>query len=119
MTSPENLALNSEDVENLRRRYLHYIPHADALGLDNSFFDQAQIRFAGRIRLREHFRCMPEIIQFSNNLCYQAEPLVPLRQYGSQRLTPPVLTRHVPDGYAKGSGDRVVNQPEADAIVDQ
>jgi very-short-patch-repair endonuclease len=61
---------------------------------------------------------MPEIIQFSNTLCYPAEPLVPLRQYGSKRLTP-VLTRHVPDGYAKGTGDRIVNQPEADAIVDQ
>jgi len=88
------------------------------MGVDNSFFDQAQIRFAGRIRLREHFRCMPEIIQFSNTLCYQAEPLVPLRQYGRQRLTP-VIARHVPDGYAKGTGDRVVNRPEADAIIDQ
>jgi very-short-patch-repair endonuclease len=116
--SPESVGLDRSAVDALRQRYIRDLPHWDAMGVDNSFFDQAQIRFAGRIRLREHFRCMPEIIQFSNNLCYQAEPLVPLRQYGSQRLTP-VLTRHVPDGYAKGSGDRVVNQPEADAIVDQ
>ncbi len=116
--SPESVGLDRSAVDALRQRYITDLPHWDAMGVDNSFFDQAQIRFAGRIRLREHFRCMPEIIQFSNNLCYQAEPLVPLRQYGSQRL-PPVLTRHVLDGYAKGSGDRVVNQPEADAIVDQ
>lgn len=116
--SPESVGLDRSSVDALRHRYIRDLPHWDAMGVDNSFFDQAQIRFAGRIRLREHFRCMPEIIQFSNNLCYQAEPLVPLRQYGSQRL-PPILTRYVQEGYAKGSGERIVNRPEADAIVDQ
>jgi very-short-patch-repair endonuclease len=116
--SPESIGLDRTAVDALRQRYIKDLPHWDAMGVDNSFFDQAQIRFAGRIPLREHFRCMPEIIQFSNTLCYPAEPLVPLRQYGSQRLTP-VLTRHVLDGYAKGTGDRIVNQPEADAVVDQ
>lgn len=116
--SPESVGLDREAVDSLRQRYIRDVPHWDALGVDNSFFDQAQIRFAGRIRLREHFRCMPEIIQFSNNLCYQAEPLIPLRQYGVERLVP-VVTRHVRDGYAKGLGDRIVNRPEAEAIVEQ
>ncbi|MCL5746182.1 MAG: AAA domain-containing protein, partial [Acidobacteria bacterium] len=116
--SPESVGLDRGAVDSLRQRYIKDLPHWDALGVDNSFFDQAQIRFAGRIRLREHFRCMPEIIQFSNNLCYQAEPLVPLRQYGTERVVP-VVTRHVADGYAKGTGDRVVNRPEAEAIVEQ
>jgi len=114
--SPESVGLDRGSVDALRQRYIKDLPHWDALGVDNSFFDQAQIRFAGRIRLREHFRCMPEIIQFSNSLCYQGEPLVPLRQYGSHRLTP-VLTRHLQDGYAKGTGDRVIYQPEAEAIA--
>jgi very-short-patch-repair endonuclease len=116
--SPESIGLDRVAVDALRQRYIRDLPHWDAMGVDNSFFDQAQIRFSGRIRLREHFRCMPEIIQFSNKLCYQGEPLVPLRQYGSDRLAP-VITRHVQDGYAKGTGDRVINQPEAEAIVDQ
>lgn len=116
--SPESVGLDRDAVNSLRERYIRDLPHEDALGVDNSFFEQAEIRFSGRIRLREHFRCMPEIIQFSNNLCYQAEPLVPLRQYGAGRLTP-VLTRHVPAGYVKGGNQRVVNEPEAEAIVDQ
>lgn len=28
----------------------------------------------------EHFRCMLEIIRFSNDLCYSDTPLIPLRQ---------------------------------------
>jgi len=34
-----------------------------------AFFDDAAIRYGSRIVLSEHFRCMPEIIRFSNNLC--------------------------------------------------
>jgi very-short-patch-repair endonuclease len=116
--SPDFVGITREDVELLRQRHLCDIPHSDALGVDNSFFDQAAIRFGGRIRLREHFRCMPEIIQFSNSLCYRSEPLIPLRQYGAGRLTPVVATKHVPHGYMKGHSPRVVNPPEADAIVD-
>ena len=116
--SPESVGLDRDAVNSLRERHIKDLPHEDALGVDNSFFEQAEIRFSGRIRLREHFRCMPEIIQFSNALCYQAEPLIPLRQYGAGRLTP-VVTRHIADGYVKGSHQRVVNEPEANAIVNQ
>ena len=60
-----------------------------------------------------------EIIQFSNNLSYQGEPLIPLRQYGAGRLEPPVVTRQVDDGYQKGTTTRAVNPPEAEAIVNE
>jgi very-short-patch-repair endonuclease len=116
--SPEDVGIDREAVNSLRERFIRDLPHKDAMGVDNSFFEQAEIRFSGRIRLREHFRCMPEIIQFSNNLCYQSEPLVPLRQYGAGRLNP-VIARHVSAGYVKGSGQRIVNEPEAEAIVQQ
>jgi very-short-patch-repair endonuclease len=116
--SPDSVGLDRGSVDSLRQRYIRDIPMWDALGVDNSFFDQAQIRFSGRVRLREHFRCMPEIIQFSNRLCYEAEPLIPLRQYGAGRLEP-VVARYIQDGYVKGNGDRIVNPPEAEAIVKQ
>ncbi len=117
--SPTYAGIDYEDVNRLRARHLADLPHADAYGVQQSFFDLAEIRYQGRIRLREHFRCMPEIIQFSNNLCYTSEPLIPLRQYGGSRLSPVVSARHVQDGYLKGSGQSVSNPPEARAIVDE
>jgi hypothetical protein len=111
--SPYNVGITREDIFTLREKYLDGIPHADTLGLDNSLFDVADIRFGGRITLREHFRCMPEIIRFSNDLSYNGR-LVPLRQNGSDRLDPVYAVR-VPDGYQKGD----LNPPEADAIVEQ
>src|SRR5690606_34537770 len=78
----------------------------------------ASILFSGRIRLREHFRCMPEIIQFSNQLAYADDPLIPLKQFGINRLTP-VRTTHVVDGYQMGSANNVKNPNEARAIAEE
>lgn len=117
--SPDHVGLTKGDVDLLRERNIKDIPFNDSLGIEQSFFDQAALRYGGRIRLQEHFRCMPEIIQFSNNLCYEAQPLIPLRQYGSGRLTPVLVTRHVVDGYQRGHSPRVDNPVEAKAIAEQ
>jgi len=116
--APDYVGLNRDSIEHLRARHIQDIPLTDHYDLENSFFDQAFLRFGSRIRLTEHFRCMPEIIQFSNNLCYFNEPLIPLRQYGGQRLEP-VITEYIPEGYTKGQSGNVVNPAEASAIIDQ
>jgi hypothetical protein len=87
--------------------------HYDA---DTSYFTHAAIRYGDRLVLQEHFRCMPEIIQFSNALCYEDRPLEPLRQFGSDRLRPVIQVRHVADGVYD---DTQVNEPEALALVEQ
>jgi len=53
-----------------------------------------------------------------NNLSYSTEPLIPLRQYGADRLEP-IRTVFVKDGYRKGTSDDIENAPEARAIVAQ
>ena len=115
--SPEFVGVDRDNVELLRQRHVPDLPHSETLGVDSSLFSHASIRYGGRIRLREHFRCMPEIIQYSNKLCYSSEPLQPLRQYGADRLEP-VRTHFVPEGYIEGSRHSI-NKPEAEAIVAQ
>ncbi|MBX9670704.1 MAG: hypothetical protein K2X93_24095 [Candidatus Obscuribacterales bacterium] len=115
--SPDTVGLDRSDVDALRDQFLKDIPHSDAIGIEHSFFDQAKIRYRGEIRLKEHFRCMPEIIQFSNNLCYSSDPLIPLRQYGGGRITPVVKTTYVSEGYVDDKSTRPVNIPEAEAIL--
>jgi very-short-patch-repair endonuclease len=117
--APYNVGINRDDVELLRGRYIPDLPLTDYFDLDHSFFDQAYLRFGNRIRLCEHFRCMPEIIQFSNKLCYSNEPLLPLRQFGDGRIEPVVVARRVPEGHMEGASPNVVNRGEAEAIVKQ
>ncbi len=119
--SPAGIGILDSTIADLQRRWLDTIPHHHAFSPQSSLYDNANIRFGGQnIVLREHFRCMPEIIQFSNGLCYapRGTPLDPLRTYPASRL-PPLVLRHVSDGYRNGCHQNVQNPPEADAIVTQ
>ena len=117
--SPDNVGVPLDNVQRLIAQFLPDFVHRTSFDIKRSLFDHAKIRYGtSRITLREHFRCMPEIIRFSNELCYSATPLIPLRQYGPDRLPP---TKHffVSGGYREGEGNRVINRPEAEAIVDK
>ncbi|MGB6246321.1 AAA domain-containing protein [Gordonia sp. (in: high G+C Gram-positive bacteria)] len=83
----------------------------------DSLFSMLRTRFGQVVRLREHFRCMPEIINWSSNQFYRDSPLVPLRQFGSDRL-PPLRSTYVEGGVNKGQDARLINEPEALAIAD-
>lgn len=117
--SPSSGFIDTERVLALQRLYLDGLPHDVVLRPENSLYENAQIRFNGNIVLREHFRCMPEIIQFSNDLCYapHGTPLDPLRNYRGSRL-PPLKTHLVSTGYRTGSSSTTINVPEAEALVD-
>lgn len=118
--SPAGVGIADAAVAGLQQHFLDGVPHQHALSPQSSLYGNAKIRFNQNIVLREHFRCMPEIIQFSNDLCYASNgtPLDPLRAYPVNRLEPLVL-RHVTDGYRKGSTQYAQNPPEAEAIVAQ
>ena len=114
--SPESVGINRDSVTSLAQEFLYDFDHADSFDVESSLFDQAKRRFGNRIVLREHFRCVPEIIRFSNDLCYSTTPLIPLRQYPPERMQP--LRRvHVADGYREGVQSRVTNRPEAERLV--
>ena len=117
--SPEAEGVQLNAVTQLISQYLYDFEHKAAFNINRSLFDHAELRYSlGHIVLREHFRCMPEIIRFSNDLCYSDTPLIPLRQYGPNRL-PPLEHVFVSGGYREGSNNRVINRPEAEAVVER
>ena len=117
--SPEAGFVDKNAVFQLMEQFLYDFDHKDSFHRDASLFDHGKLRYGTRrITLREHFRCMPEIIRFSNDLCYSDTPLIPLRQYGPNRL-PPLEHVFVSGGYREGSNNRAINRPEAEAIVER
>ncbi|QKG84622.1 DUF559 domain-containing protein [Kroppenstedtia pulmonis] len=113
--SPSAVGINQETVRSLISRYLDAIPQANSLDMQTSLYDVAMRIFPGKLMLREHFRCVPEIIQFSNDLSYGGD-IIPLRlPTRTDQLEPSVLTRRVP-GY-RDELNRI-NEPEADCIVE-
>ena len=68
--------------------------------------------------LREHFRCVAPIIEFSKREFYDHE-IRPLRiPKGSERLDPPLIDVFVRGGSRSGKSNKV-NEAEARAIVDE
>ncbi len=115
--SPDAVGVLRETVYKLMEEFLYDFKFKASFDVDRSIFDHGKIRYGMHsIALREHFRCMPEIIRFSNDLCYSDTPLIPLRQYPQERLTPIVPVR-VSDGYREGYDSHVINPPEAQAVV--
>ncbi len=115
--SPEGVGILEDDIARLARDHLHEFRFRDEFRPDTSLYDHAERAFGHPISLREHFRCVPEIIRFSNDLCYTDVPLIPLRQPPPNRLEP-LQSIFVPQGACEGSGERILNRAEAEAIVE-
>ena len=88
------------------------IPNAHLYDGKTSIYDVASTTFQP-LMLREHFRCVPEIIGFSNMLSYDYK-IKPLRDAGSSNLIPAVVNYRVTEGKRL---DNKTNPNEAKAIV--
>jgi|GEM_PF-1857446 len=89
-TSPTSLTgADSNDFESIKNKYLQFLGiNAIQIKSDNSLFTLSKmIAGASNLMLREHFRCVPEIIEFSKFHFYDNN-LRPLKQINSNRLNP-------------------------------
>jgi len=111
--SPTVVGVADGDINALAEAYLPDFEYRSNFTLESSLFDHGRRYLSAGVPLREHFRCVPEIIAFSNSLCYQGSPLIPLRQVGRNRLEPLKRT-YLPHGIRTGD----INDVEAQAIVD-
>ena len=115
-TSPEYVGVEANAMTPHINRHLQNIPFANYYGTEFSFFDHAKRFCKGMTVLREHFRCMPEIIEFSNKYFYapDGKGLYPLKQYSEKRLEP-LQAVYCQSGYFES--DR--NIVEAKAIAEK
>lgn len=116
--SPEAVGIDRAVIFQKINEHLSDFEHKESFDVESSLFDHGRRRFGkSGVVLLEHFRCMPEIIQFSNNHWYHST-LIPLRQYPPNHLDPIALTL-VSNGYREGRGVRIVNIPEAEVLVEK
>jgi very-short-patch-repair endonuclease len=114
--SPQAVGMDQAVVHDLIQEHISDLPNASLLDATSSLYDIAKRTFPGVIMLKEHFRCVPEIIQFSNDLSYNGE-ILPLREDVPTDLGAPVQAVYVPDGYRDAGTN--TNPPEAEALVDK
>src|SRR5262249_46098983 len=92
---------------------LQGIPNSHLYDGQTSIYDLAQTAFGGVVALREHFRSVPEIIQFCNDLSYHLT-IRPLREPTSASVRPALIAHRV-QGFREGNGK--TNEVEAEEIA--
>jgi very-short-patch-repair endonuclease/Cdc6-like AAA superfamily ATPase len=116
--SPEGVGLEEEKVRSLMNRFLagQVSTYRPQMSPERSMYDLFKVVFArSNVMLREHFRCVAPIIEYSKREFYNHE-LGPLRvPQASQRLDPPLIDVLIEDGYRKGD----LNLAEVRFIVDE
>ena len=110
--SPSAVGQDLVAVQQLIDEHLEDIPNAVLYDGQMSIYDLARQSFGGAICLTEHFRCVPDIIEFSNHLSYDGK-IRPLRDPSKSALKPHVIAHHVPNGRAAND----TNPTEALAIA--
>jgi very-short-patch-repair endonuclease len=114
--SPDGGFISAVRIQELIDRFLANQPYAAVLTPEKSLYDIASTVFAAqKVMLREHFRCVPAIIAYSNK--FYDNFMQPLRiPKSSERIDPPLVDLYVPSGYRD---DKDINRSEAEAIVSE
>ncbi|WML36530.1 AAA domain-containing protein [Clostridium sp. OS1-26] len=115
--SPEVIGIDQGFIHELINKHLRDIPQNEWFDLQTSLYDTALRVFPNRLMLREHFRCVPEIIKFSNDNCYAGDmkPLRYLKSY--EAFYPPVVPVKIDSGYREQN--KPINIPEAEFIANK
>lgn len=114
--SPEGFGLDEHQIKTLTSRFLGEQPplYRAQMSPERSIYDLAKVVFAhSGVMLKEHFRCVAPIIEYSKREFYDHE-LRPLRvPRASERLDPALVDVYLPEGRQSGG----VNIAEVDFIV--
>lgn len=110
--SPMAVGVEVDKMNALEQMYIKdKIPNSHLYNAKTSIYDIAATTFQP-LMLKEHFRCVPEIIGFSNMLSYDYK-IKPLRDASGSALLPAVVNYRATDGQREGK----TNSNEAKAIV--
>ncbi|WP_372893484.1 AAA domain-containing protein [Rhodosalinus sp.] len=113
--SPSVVGIADQKINALRAEFLEGLPNASLIDQNSSIFEiTKRMHPDSHVMLREHFRCVAAIIQFSTRFYNNA--LVPLRvPKASERFDPPLADVYIHGATRHGK----TNASEARWIVDE
>jgi very-short-patch-repair endonuclease len=114
--TPDAVGQRVEQVERLIATDLQGIPNSHLYDGQTSIYDLAETAFGGVVALREHFRCVPKIIQFSNHLSYN-QAIRPLREPLSASVYPALVAHRVQGFRDSKSRTNAVEAEEIASLV--
>ncbi|ONH56262.1 DNA helicase [Frankia sp. CcI49] len=116
-TSPSAVGVPRDRVFALIENHLPDVAHRSLLDVEASLYDTAARVFPRTVVLKEHFRCLPEIIGFSNR--FYDQQILPLRETPEITVGPALRPVRVAGGGRASGRFGDANEVEAAAVVDQ
>lgn len=111
--SPSGVGIDTDKMNKLAEMYIKgNIPNAHLYDMKSSLYDIAKTTFQP-LMLKEHFRCVPDIIGYSNRLSYDYK-IKPLRDDSDVTVKPATIEYRV-DGHRENP--KKINRVEAENIV--
>ncbi len=114
--SPAAVGVERRRVFGLIEAHLPGFAQRSLLDLEASLYDTATRVFPDVVLLREHFRCVPDIIEFSNRF-YDGR-ILPVREERDRGIGASVRPVLVPTGVRTSGQYGDTNEPEAAALVE-
>ena len=116
--SPMEIGISTENILELQRRYLAETRLGVGYSLDTSIYDLAQIVCgSNKVVLKEHFRCLPEIIGFSNKYFYNGKINCLKTRNKENNLKKAIETVFVENATVEKYSDEIINFKEIDYII--
>jgi len=110
--SPSAVGVDIDKMNNLADMYIKgIVPNAHLYDMRSSLYDIAKTTFQP-LMLKEHFRCVPDIIGYSNRLSYDYK-IKPLRDDSNVTVKPATISFRV-EGHRENPK---INRAEAENIV--
>lgn len=115
-TTPTGAFKSIDKFVELQNRYIPDIVDKSLLTFDESLYSISNRVFQSQIMLREHFRCVPEIIDYCNR--FYDDQIFPLRERTHPEIGSPLRDCPVADATIERRGSDPVNAKEAQCIAD-
>lgn len=118
--SPISVGVTIDNLKALQDKYLKNIGLGVGFDMDTSIYDLAQnVCGSKKVVLKEHFRCLPEIIGFSNNYFYANQINCLKVKNKENTIKNQIKTYYIEDTTVNNvSSSYLVNQKEVDKIVE-
>lgn len=114
--SPSAIGQKLDIVDQLIAEHLAGIPNAELYDGQTSIYDLAGMSFGSSRMLKEHFRCVPEIIAYSNDLSYHGD-ILPLRDGSESPRKPATVAYRVRGGRENAANVNAREAEETAALV--
>lgn len=117
--SPISVGISVNDINLLQNKYLKDTCLGVGFNMETSIYDLTQnICGSKKVVLKEHFRCLPEIIEFSNLNFYGNQINCLKVRNKDNTIKEPIKTEFVKEGLVKRTNSGLVNQKEIDKIME-